>query len=321
MTDPIEVNPLDYLAIAAGLPPLPIPPGPVHPGGTSPVDATMAAFGAATNLNLVETNTHLAEDHADRTGHATDAAQKFATNEADAVSKFQDVAGQGDATVAQQGSQEAMGGAMQGMTGAMQGITSALSGALGSVSKLPQGLMQAGQGALSPLMSAAQSLGKAGLGGAGATLASDISPEPGLGGSDFGTGGGGGGGLGMGTTPASNLGPPPVPGTSTPTTPTSSLASTGAAGPTGGTPATGGAGGGGMMPMMPGGAGAGGKGGKDDKAGEKRIAAPGVPNGQPVKGRTTAPPNVPVTKSVAKDAGPTGLTPLKRIVDKDDSSK
>ncbi len=319
MTDPIEVNPLDYLAIAAGLPPLPIPPGPVHSGGSSPVDATMAAFGAATNLNLVETNTHLAQDHADRTGHAASAAQKFANNEADAVSKFGDVAGQGDAAMAQQGSQEAMGGAMQGMTGAMQGITGALSGALGAASRLPQGLMQAGQGALSPLMGAAQSLAKGGLGGT--TLASDISPDPGLGGGDFGSGGAGGGGLGMGTTPASNLGPPPVPGTSTPTTPTSAMGNTGAAGPSGGTPATGGAGGGGMMPMMPGGAGAGGKGGKDDKAGEKRIAAPGVPNGQPVKGRTTAPPNVPVTKSVAKDAGQPGITPLKRIVDKDDSSK
>ncbi|MGB5796628.1 MAG: hypothetical protein WBH51_12665 [Mycolicibacter algericus] len=319
MTDPIEVNPLDYLAIAAGLPPLPIPPGPVHPGGTSPVDATLVAFGVATNTDVPETNTELANDHRDRTGHAMDAAQKFATNEADAVSKFEGVAGEGDAAMAQQGSQEAMGGAMQGMTGAMQGITGALSGALGAASRLPQGLMQAGQGALSPLMGAAQSLAKGGLGGT--TLASDISPDPGLGGGDFGSGGAGGGGLGMGTTPASNLGPPPVPGTSTPTTPASSLANTGAAGPSGGTPATGGAGGGGMMPMMPGGAAAGGKGGKDDKAGEKRIAAPGVPNGQPVKGRTTAPPNVPVTKSVAKDTGPTGLTPLRRIVDKDDSSK
>lgn len=317
--DEIEVNPGDYWDILRGLPPEQLPTGPAHLGGQSPVDVTAAAFGFTTNADLPESNTQIATDTAERKAGAGDAIQKFATNEADAVSKFQDVAGRGDATMAQQSSQEAMGGAMQGMTGAMQGITSALSGALGSVSKLPQGLMQAGQGALSPLMSAAQSLGKAGLGGA--TLASDISPEPGLGGNDFGTGGGGGGGLGMGTTPASNLGPPPVPGTSTPTTPASSLASTGAAGPTGGTPATGGAGGGGMMPMMPGAAGAGGKGGKDDKAGEKRIAAPGVPNGQPVKGRTTAPPNVPVTKSVAKDAGPTGLTPLKRIVDKDDSSK
>lgn len=308
----------DFLHIALSQPPAGIPPGPVHPGGSSPVDATMAAFGAATNLNLVEENTELAKDHLDRTGHAADAVRKFANNEADAVSKFQGVAAEAAPATAQQLPQEAMGEAMQGVNGAMQGVTSALSGALGAVSKLPQGLMQAGQGALSPLMSAAQSLGKAGLGGA--TLASDIGPDPGLGGGDFGSGSGAGG-LGVGTTPASNLGPPPVPGTSTPTTPTSSMANTGSVGPGGGSPAAGGAGGGGMMPMMPGGAGAGGKGGKDDKAGEKRIAAPGVPNGQPVKGRTTAPPNVPVTKSAAKNSVQPAFTPMRRIVEKDDSSK
>lgn len=309
----------DFLHIALSQPPTPIPPGPVHAGGTSPVDATMAAFGAATNLNLVETNTELANDHRDRTGHAADAVRKFGEHEADAASRFQSVAGEAATSMApqQQLPQDAMGGAMQGVNSAMQGITSALSGALGAVTKLPQGLMQAGQGALSPLMSAASSLGKGGLGGA--TLASDIDPEPGLGAGDFGSGGSGGG-LGLGTTPASNLGPPPVPGTSTPTTPASSMTSGGAAGTAGGAPSAGG-GGGGMMPMMPGGAGAGGKGGKDDKADAKRIAAPGVPNGQPVKGRTTVPPNVPVTRSIAKDVGLPAITPLKRIVDKEDPSK
>ncbi|BBZ25020.1 hypothetical protein [Mycolicibacter hiberniae] len=305
----------DFLRIALSRPPAAIPPGPVHPGGSSPVDATMAAFGAATNLNLVETNTGLAEDHADRAGHAADAAQKFANHEADAAARFRSVAAEAGPAMAGQGPQESMGGAMQGVTSAMQGITGALGGALGAVGKLPQELMQAGQGALSPLMSAAQSLSKGGLGGA--TLASDFDADPGLEGGGFGSGGTGGG-LGAGTTPASNLGPPPVPGTSAPTTPTGSLRGTTMAGPAGGAPATGGAGGG-MMPMMPGGAGAGAK-GKEDKTDAKRIAAPGVPNGQPVKGRTTAPPNVPVTKSVAKDVGHPGITPLKRIVDKDDSA-
>ena len=50
-----------------------------------------------------------------------------------------------------------------------------------------------------------------------------------------------------------------------------------------------------MVP--PGAMGAGGKDGNKDKPGDKRVAAPGVPNGQPVKGRLTTPPNVPVTKS------------------------
>ncbi|GJO01727.1 hypothetical protein NJB18091_35290 [Mycobacterium marinum] len=40
--------------------------------------------------------------------------------------------------------------------------------------------------------------------------------------------------------------------------------------------------------------GAGGKGGSEDKPAEKRVTAPGVPNGQPVKGRLTVPPSVPV---------------------------
>ena len=44
------------------------------------------------------------------------------------------------------------------------------------------------------------------------------------------------------------------------------------------------------MPMMPGAAGAGGDGASKDKPAEKRVSAPGVPNGQPVKGRLTVPP-------------------------------
>ena len=311
MTGDIKVNPQDYVNILLGLPPVPLPPGPVHGPGSSPVDATAAAFGAATNADLTTTNSQMAEDHADRTGHAASAVEKFTKHEADAASQFEKLAGKGDAALAGKAPQEAMGGAMQGITGALQGATGALSGVLGSVGKLPQGLMQAGQGALSPLMS----LAKGGLGGA--TLASNVHPD--LGGSLGSSGSAGsGGGLGMGTTPASNLGPPPVPGTGTPTTPASAMAKGGAAGLPGG-PAGPGGGGGGMMPMMPGGAGGGGKGGKDGPTESKRIAAPGMPNGQPVKGRTTAAPNVPVTKSATKDASHPGITPLKRIVDKKDS--
>ncbi|MGV0627815.1 hypothetical protein [Mycolicibacter minnesotensis] len=319
MTDPIDVVIQDYTNIDQGLPPQPIPPGPVHTGGTSPADAVAAALGAVINSDLAETNTQLAKDHADRTAGAADAVRKFGEQEADATSKFGDVAGQGDAKMAQDtmgGAMQGISSAMQGISSAMQGITGALSGVLGAVGKLPQEMMQAGQGALSPLMSAAQSLGKGGLGGA--SLASDISPGPGMAGS--GLGAGGGGGLGVGTTPASNLGPPPVPGTGAPTTPTGSMVKTSPIGPAGGAPSVGGSGGG-MMPMMPGGAGAGGKGGKDDKTDPKRIAAPGMPNGQPVKGRATAPPNIPVTKSVAKDPSQPGITPLRRIVDKRDPSQ
>lgn len=69
------------------------------------------------------------------------------------------------------------------------------------------------------------------------------------------------------------------------------------------------------MPMMPPGAmGAGGEGGNKDKPVEKRVTAPGVPNGQPVKGRLTVPPSAPGSKS--GEAKPTVITnrPNRRIV-------
>ena len=48
------------------------------------------------------------------------------------------------------------------------------------------------------------------------------------------------------------------------------------------------------MPMMPPGAmGPGGEGGSKDKPAEKRVTAPGVPNGQPVKGHKMVPPSAP----------------------------
>jgi hypothetical protein len=68
------------------------------------------------------------------------------------------------------------------------------------------------------------------------------------------------------------------------------------------------------MPMAPMGAmGAGGEGGSKDKPAEKRLTVPGVPNGQPVKGRLTAPPSVPVTKS-AEGKPPVVARPNRRIV-------
>lgn len=316
MSGPIEVNPQDYTDILTSQPPMPIPPGPVHSGGLTPADLAAAAFGAATNADVPENNSQLADDHTDRTGHAASALDKFGANEDDAVSQFADVAA-GETSVADRAPMDAMGGATQAITSALQGITGALGGVLSSAAQLPQGLMQAGQAALSPLMSAAQSLGNGALDGT--SLASDISPGSALGGSDL--GGAGVGGLGSGTTPASDLGPPPVPGTTTPTTPASSLGTSSSSGPrSGGAPAAA-ANGGGMMPMMPGGGAGGGKVGNDDKAAEKRIVAPSVPNGQPVKGRVTSTPNVPVTRSAAKDDGPQAIRVLKRIADHDEPSR
>jgi hypothetical protein len=176
--------------------------------------------------------------------------------------------------------------------------------------------MQAGQSAMQPLMSAMQQAGGQGLesgiadGTGGAGLADSVGGESGLG------GGGGGGGLGAGgaTTPTGFLGPPPVPTSSPPTTPAASAAKAVAATPSGGTPTPAMQGGMTGMPMMPPGAmGAGSDGGSKEKPPEKRVTVPGVPNGQPVKGRLTAPPSVPVTKS-ADGKPPVVTRPNRRIV-------
>jgi hypothetical protein len=68
------------------------------------------------------------------------------------------------------------------------------------------------------------------------------------------------------------------------------------------------------MPMVPPGAvGAAGAGESKDKPAEKRVTAPAVPHGQPVKGRLTPPPNVPVTKS-GEDKPPVVTRSPRRIV-------
>jgi hypothetical protein len=126
--------------------------------------------------------------------------------------------------------------------------------------------------------------------------------------------GGGGGGLGgAGTTPAGVMGPPPVPTSSPPTTPAAASVKSVPVTSTGGTPTPGGPMGMTGMPMMPGGMGAHGDGGGRDKPPEKRVTVPGIPNGQPVKGRLTVPPSVPVTKPA--DGKPAVVAkPNRRIV-------
>lgn len=103
------------------------------------------------------------------------------------------------------------------------------------------------------------------------------------------------GGGGGGTTPTGYLGPPPVPTSSPPTTPAGAPAKSVTPDPVSGTPRASGPAGMTGMPMVPPGAlGAGAEGANKDKPVEKRVTAPAVPNGQPVKGRLTVPPSVPV---------------------------
>ncbi|WP_082956494.1 MULTISPECIES: hypothetical protein [unclassified Mycobacterium] len=291
---PFKVSPADFAGIA-GAPqsPPPIVPNGLPPGTGAPADAAQAALAAAGNLGVPGDQAASVQGDADRRAHALDAAQKFPANEAESSQQMQQLT--------------------QMVQQMASGIAGAISGALGGVmqplTQVPQQAMQAAESAIQPLMGAAKGGGAAeaaltGMSGDQAVL--DSATEGG-----GGSGGGGGIGAGGGTTPTGYLGPPPVPSSSPPTTPAAASVKPvtvtqagGTATPTGPMGMTG-------MPMMPGAMGAGGEGGKD-KPVEKRVTVPGIPNGQPVKGRLTAPPSVPVTKSEGKP--PVVTRPNRRIV-------
>ncbi|WP_369830306.1 hypothetical protein [Mycobacterium sp. E342] len=279
-------------------PPMPFP---ASVGGTAPADILQALLHSTGNAGVPKDAADAAAADADRRAHAADAAAKFPENEAQSAQQMQNVGQQ----------------APQMMQQMLQSITGALGGAVGGImqplTQLPQQAMQAGQSAIQPLMSAVQ-------GGAhGAGLASDahlvdsVGPGSGAGGG-LGSGGGGAGLGGGGTTPASSLGPPPVPTSSPPTTP-AGAAKAAMMPPVSGAPTVSGQTGMGGMGMMPPGAmGGHGEGGNKEKPPEKRISAPGVPNGQPVKGRLTMPPSPPGPKP--GEEKPTVVTnrPNRRIV-------
>ena len=307
---PIKNSPGILGGVAASPPGPPGPtPAPVPGGATAPTDIAAAAAGFSANLDVpgdVESST--LED-LDRRMRALDAARKFPAQDADGAQQMQDVGAQGGAQQATQMIQQMV-----------SGITGAIGGAVGGIMKplteIPQQAMQAGQGAMQPLMSALQQgHGAAGL-ASDENLVDNIGGEPGLGGGGAGGGGGigaGGGGDG-GTVPAGYMGPPPVPTSSPPTTPAGASAKSVTVTPSGGPPSASGPAGMTGMPMVPPGAmGAGGAGESKDKLAEKRVTAPAVPNGQPVKGRLIPPPNVPVTKS-GEDKPPVVTRSPRRIV-------
>jgi hypothetical protein len=283
----IKASPGIYAGVG-GAPPVSGPsPSPTPPPEHAPAGLAGAAAGAAANAGVPNDVQSSSLEDLDRRMRALEAARKFPGQDADGAQQMQAVGAQGQDQQATQMIQQVV-----------SSITGALSGAVGGIMKplteLPQQAMQAGQGAIQPLMSALQQ------GGHGAGLAGDehlvdsVGGEPGAGGgAGSGAGGIGGGG---GTVPASSLGPPPVPSSSPPTTPAGASGKS-LAMPPSGTPPMSGQPGMSGMPMIPPGAMGGAAGEGKDKPAEKRVTAPGVPNGQPVKGRLTAPPNVPVAKS------------------------
>ncbi|MGZ4512280.1 MAG: hypothetical protein ACXVX6_06575 [Mycobacterium sp.] len=286
------------MTVPAGLP----------PASPAPADIALGGQTVAGNSDVAGDNAGSTQMDMDRRAHAADAAAKFPANEADATQQFQSVGAQGSTQMMQQ--------LVSSITGALGG---AIGGILGPLTQLPQQAMQAGQGAMQPLMSALQGAHGAGAAEAaeGSRLVGSLGGEPGAG-----LGGGGGGGLGSGglggggTTPAGYMGPPPVPSTSPPTTPAGAPAKPVMMSPTGGTlPMSGQAGMTGMPMMPPGAMGGHGEGGNKEKPPEKRVTAPGVTNGQPVKGRLTIPPSAPAAAKPG-DGKPAVVTnrPTRRIV-------
>ena len=297
---PIKASPGIYGGIAAAPPGPPVLPFgvPGVPGGTSPDQAVTGLLHAG-NLGVPGDQAASIQGDVDRRAHAADAAQKFPANEDSASQQFQQI----PQMIQQMAS---------GIAGA---ITGALGGVMGPLTQVPQQAMQAAESAIQPLMGAAKGGGAAeaaltGMAGDGVVLDSASHGDAGLGG---GAGGGTGAGAGGGTTPAGVLGPPPVPQSSPPTTPAAASIKSASVTPTGGPPPPAGPMGMAGMPMMPGAMGAHGDGGSKDKPAEKRVTVPGIPNGQPVKGRLTVPPSVPVTKS--SDGKPAVVAkPSRRIV-------
>lgn len=303
----IAAHAATYGGVAAAPPPPTIVPTGMPSGDPSPTGIAIGGLTAASNLGVPGDTAGSTEGDLDRRGRAADAAAKFPANEADAAQQFQAVGAQGSTQMVQE--------LVSGITGALGG---AVGGILGPLTQLPQQAMQAGQGAMQPLLSALQGTHTAGAveAGDGSRLLDGLGAEPGGdtggGGAGLGAGGGGGGG----TTPAGYMGPPPVPSSSPPTTPSGAPAKPVMMTPTGATPPMSGQSGMTGMPMMPPGAmGGHGEGGGKDKPAEKRVTAPGVPNGQPVKGRLTIPPSAPPA-SKPSEGKPTVVTnrPARRIV-------
>lgn len=270
--DEVQINP-GQLAQALGLP----PPPPLTPdqiaSGTSLMSQLLATLGLAGNAGDPQDAADAAAGHAKRGEKTGDAMQQFPANDQQASQQLQQL----------------MSSATQMPQQFMQAFTQMFQG-------LTQGMNQAMQQGMQVGQQLASSVGKAGA-GAGASLPADaLGGALGAGGAGLGAGGGGAG-LAGATTPAGNLGPPPVP--SAGTVPMSSQQVPVTSPPAAeGAGARGGMGGG--MPMMPPGAGGAGAGGGDNKAETKRVVPPSVKNGAPVQGRITTPQTAPeVVKRIA----------------------
>jgi hypothetical protein len=266
---------LNQLAQTMGLP----PPPPLTPdqvaSGTSLMSQLLATLGMAGNAGDPNDMAAAAEGHAKRGEKTGDAMTRFPAQDQEGSQELQQLMG----TMQQMPQQ-----VVQTLSGLFQGLSQPLNQAMQQVSQIGSQLTS--------------TLGKAGQGaGASASLPAEaLGDALGAGGGAIGAGGGGAGLVG-GTTPAGNLGPPPVPSAGTVPMSSQQVPVTSPP-PAEGAGARGQMGGG--MPMMPPGGGGGAASGSDSKAETKRVVPPSVKNGAPVQGRITTPQAAPeVVKRVA----------------------
>jgi hypothetical protein len=261
-------------ALQHNMPPPPIP-ADMPAGAVSEIDMLLAGLGMAGNAGD-PTDAAAGQAGFEQRGQKTgEAMAKFPAGEQDSSKMLEQMLG----TVQHLPQQ-----AVQTASGLFQGLSQPLNQVLQQISQISSQLTstlgKAGQGASLGASLPTEALGDA-IGGGGAAMGA----------------GGAGAGLAGATTPAGNLGPPPVP--SAGTVPMSSQAAVPPA-PSGPDPGAGARGQMGGMPMMPPGAAGGATSGSDSKAETKRVVPPSVKNGAPVQGRITTPKTAPeVVKSVA----------------------
>src|ERR1700748_455370 len=268
---------LGQLAHAFGMP----PPPPLTPdqiaSGSSLMSQLLATLGLAGNAGDPTDMAAAEAGHAKRGEKTGDAMTQFPAGDQDSSKQLEQL--MSSATQMPQQFMQAFGGMFQGLS---------------------QGMNQAMQQGMQMGTQMAGSLGKAGQGAgmAGEIPADALGDALGAGGAALGAGGAAGADLAGVTTPAGNLGPPPVPSAGTypmsaqqvPVPPSPPDPGAGARGSMGG----------GMPMMPPGAAGGAGAGGSDSKAETKRVVPPTVKNGAPVQGRITSPQTTPeVVKRIA----------------------
>jgi hypothetical protein len=259
--------------------------------GPSGVEQLLSLLGVNVNANDPADNLQAQTGQSQREAGLGAAMTQFPATEQNSAAQLAGVGGKDPMSEFTQ--------LMQGATGIGQGLTSSFTGLLQPFTQIAQQIPQQGMQAMQAVMGAATKGAGGGAAAAEAIPGEVAGAAGGLGGDAAGlAGAAGGAGAGLGTTPASQLGPPPtpsagtVPASSTTTPPVPAPPPDAAAGPRGGM---------GGMPMMPPGAmgGAGGSGG-DSKTDTKRVVPPSVKNGAPVQGRIVAPPTAAeVVKRVA----------------------